>query len=108
MKRFVDFLLLVLAIVVSLLAAGCGAASTGGGTAQLTVSAPAGADVLAPGVWKCPQDLTGASFVGSTEDRTYYLPDCHQVEIIESENRICFATSEAARDYGYTPCGRCP
>jgi hypothetical protein len=71
-------------------------------------SAPSGTEILAPGVWKCPDDLTGALFFGSTEGETYYLPDCSQVDKIEDEHRICFATSDAARAYGYTPCGRCP
>jgi hypothetical protein len=115
MKRFPGLTLLGLAVIVLLFVPGCGTTPKADGAAGSSPTAaptegspPPGAEILAPGVWKCPDDLTGALFFGSAEGSTYYLPDCSQLDKIEAETRICFATSDAARAYGYGPCGRCP
>jgi hypothetical protein len=115
MKPLLSFALVGLATIALLTVAGCGTVPTPGGTVQadptLPPSGPKGltsAETLAPGVWKCPTELTGALFVGSLEGETYYFPDCYQADNIMAENRICFATSDAARAYGYGPCNRCP
>lgn len=115
MKRFPGWGLFGPSAIILLFLAGCGTAPKMDGTAGPSPtpaptegSAPPEAEILAPGVWKCPDDLTGALFFGSAEGKTYFLPDCSQLDQIEDENRICFATSDAARAYGYAPCGRCP
>jgi hypothetical protein len=115
MRHIPGLALLSLAVIVLLFVLGCGttpkadgAVGPGPTPTPTEGSAPPGAEILAPGVWKCPDDLTGALFFGSTEDEMYYLPDCSQLDKIEDENRICFATSDAARACGYAPCGRCP
>jgi len=78
-------------------------------TATLQVGPPPGADILTgfPGVWKCPLELTGAAFVGSIESDKYHYPSCRFVSKIKSENRICFASKDAAKAFGYVPCGSC-
>jgi hypothetical protein len=77
-------------------------------TSSPTAPIPPDAEMLAAGVWNCPDDLAGAAFVGSTEAETYYFPDCTQAVIIDASVRICFASADAARDYGYRPCNHCP
>ena len=68
---------------------------------------PAGAEVLAEGVWRCPQGADGASYVGSAKSDKFHLPHCQWAEKIKEENRICFASREAALAYGYVACKVC-
>lgn len=102
-----SFLPYTLAALMLLSLAACGPAPAAT-IPPATVSLPAGAEMLAPGVWNCPDDLAGAAFVGNSEAHTYYFPDCTQAATIEAAVRICFATFDAARDYGYRPCNHCP
>lgn len=113
MKRISVLALIGLATITLLSLWGCGASPPPAGTAPPATTPapqepPPGAEILAPGVWKCPDDLTGALYVSSVDGDTYYKLDCGQAQRLETEDRICFATSDAARDYGYGPCGSCP
>jgi len=69
--------------------------------------APPAGDYLAPGVWRCPNSVEGAAYVGSAESDKFHYISCRHAENIEPGNRICFASREAAVNYGYVPCGVC-
>jgi len=62
---------------------------------------------IAPGVWRCPTDMTGAAYVGSIESDKFHKLDCRHVSTINAENRICFESRDAAIAYNRTPCGTC-
>lgn len=79
------------------------AASRPGGTPP----ARAPRDGLASGVWKCPDGVRGARFVGSLTSRKYHSPECGWARRIAPENRLCFESQEAAHDFGYQPCAIC-
>ncbi|MBN1487007.1 MAG: hypothetical protein JW981_05145 [Anaerolineae bacterium] len=64
-------------------------------------------DFLAPGVWKCPVSLEDAACIGSDDRDKFHLAGCRWAENIKPENRICFASREAALAYDYKPCGTC-
>jgi hypothetical protein len=68
---------------------------------------PPGSEVLADGVWRCPSNTDGAAYVGSKESDKFHYLDCRWAKEIKDENRICFATRDAAVAYGYVPCGVC-
>lgn len=110
MRRRIGWACVGILTLVLLCVAGCGSAPTA--QPEPTPAAgdvvPAEAEVLGAGVWRCPEDLSGALFVGSVQGKTYYFPDCGQAAKILAEDRICFATSDAARAYGYGPCNSCP
>jgi len=76
-------------------------------TATAQAVSPPRADVLAPGVWRCPLETANAAFVGSIESDKYHYKSCSSASRIKGENRICFASVDAARAFGYVPCGRC-
>jgi len=69
--------------------------------------APPAGDYLAPGVWRCPSSVEGAAYVGSAESDKFHYIWCRHAEKIDPGNRICFASREAAVNYGYAPCGVC-
>jgi hypothetical protein len=114
MKRIPGLARAILAIVTVLFLPGCSTIlspadpSTPAISTEAPPGPPPGAEILAAGVWMCPEDLAGAMLIGSIEGDTYYWPDCGQARNIELEARICFATADAARAYGYRPCGTCP
>jgi len=58
-------------------------------------------------VWRCPEDTTGARYVGSGKSDKFHEPDCQWAEKIKDQNRICFASKSAALAYGYVPCAVC-
>jgi hypothetical protein len=60
-----------------------------------------------PGVWPCSQVDRKAQFVGSITSRKYHSAECGWVRRIAPKNRLCFASQEAARDFGYSPCAIC-
>ena len=64
-------------------------------------------DGLASGVWKCPAGVQSARFVGSLTSRKYHSPECGWARRIAPENRLCFDSHQAARAFGYSPCGIC-
>lgn len=68
---------------------------------------PPGSEILADGVWRCPSSTDGAAYVGSAESDKFHYLGCRWAEKIKDENRICFASRNAAIDYGYVPCGVC-
>ena len=70
---------------------------------------PRGQRGPAQGVWRCPEEeeKDGAAYVGSTQSWIYHHPDCHYVDKIQSTNRLCFATGEAARHDGRLACRVC-
>ncbi|MBN1935552.1 MAG: hypothetical protein JW934_12865 [Anaerolineae bacterium] len=70
-------------------------------------SLPPGTDILADGVWKCPNNTSGASYVGSDQSDKFHYLSCRWADKIKDENRICFASRAAAVAYGYAPCGVC-
>lgn len=72
-----------------------------------TLPARAPRDGLASGVWKCPDGVRGARFVGSLTSRKYHSPECGWARRIAPENRLCFDSQESARDFGYLPCAIC-
>jgi hypothetical protein len=72
-----------------------------------TLPARARRGALAAGVWKCPDGYGGARFVGSITSRKYHSPECGWARRIAPENRLCFASPEAAQAFGYRPCGIC-
>ena len=69
--------------------------------------APPAGDYLADGVWRCPGSMEGAAYVGSDKSDKFHYISCRHAKKIEPENRICFASREAAVNYGYAPCGVC-
>ncbi|MDO4544735.1 MAG: MBL fold metallo-hydrolase [Bacillota bacterium] len=46
-----------------------------------------------------------AAYIGNLNSKKYHLPTCGGLP--KEENRIYFATIEAAKDAGYEPCGNC-
>jgi methylphosphotriester-DNA--protein-cysteine methyltransferase len=68
---------------------------------------PPVSNFLAEGVWQCPDDTTGASFVGSDKSNKFHYLSCEWAKNIKDLNRICFASRDAALAYGYVPCGVC-
>ena len=74
-------------------------------TATTVFQPPSG--YLAPGVWKCPDTTAGAAYVGSDQSDKFHYPSCRWAAKIASHNRLCFASREAATNYGYAPCGTC-
>lgn len=68
---------------------------------------PADAEILAEGVWRCPQSIEGAAYVGSAQSDKFHHPHCQWAEKIKAENRLCFLSREAALAYGYVPCKVC-
>jgi hypothetical protein len=70
-------------------------------------SPPQGAETLAPGVWKCPGDVTGSPLVGSTQSSRYHYGSCRWAQAIHVDHRLCFTSAQAAQAYGYTPCSTC-
>jgi len=69
--------------------------------------APPGSEILAAGVWRCPENTVGAVFVGSIQSDKFHYPGCRWAGKIKGENRICFASRDAAAAYAYLPCGTC-
>ena len=55
------------------------------------------------------QDRVIASVIrlGSLTSRRYHAPECGWARHIAPENRVCFDSSQAARTFGYRPCGIC-
>jgi len=72
-----------------------------------TSTIPGLAEMLDPGVWKCPDRTTAAQLLGSIEGHTYHRPSCRWAKNIRDENRICFANIQTAEDRGYNPCSTC-
>lgn len=69
--------------------------------------APPGSEVLADGVWRCPNSTAGAAYVGSYKSDKFHDPNCRWAKKIKDENRVCFAGRSAAIAYGYVACGTC-
>lgn len=65
------------------------------------------AGALAPGVWLCPAGTDEAQVVGSIHSRKYHTLGCRWADDVKPQNRVCFASSQAARAYGYEPCRVC-
>lgn len=51
---------------------------------------------------------SGVAVVGSRSGTKYHLPDCPGALQMKKENRIEFASIEAAEAAGYEPAGNCP
>jgi len=49
-----------------------------------------------------------AAVVGSRSGTKYHLPDCPGAQQMNPENRVAFATVEAAKAAGYGPAANCP
>jgi hypothetical protein len=69
--------------------------------------APPGSEILADGVWRCPNNTDGAAYVGSDQSDKFHYISCRWAEKIKDENRICFASKSAAIAYRYVACGTC-
>jgi hypothetical protein len=69
-------------------------------------SVPVVRDYIGPGMWRCPDSLEGAAYVGSSTKKFHY-PNCSSVKQIAPHNRVCFESRDAAINAGYTPCGNC-
>lgn len=54
------------------------------------------------------QNSRNTPVVGSKSGTKYHLPDCPGARQMKPENRIEFASIEAARAAGYSPAGNCP
>lgn len=75
--------------------------------ASAAAGPPAGAKILKRGVWKCPDELTGAAYAGSKKSKVFHHLSCPSVNDIKASNRICYANRAAAVKYGKRPCKRC-
>ncbi|RPJ55052.1 MAG: SH3 domain-containing protein, partial [Dehalococcoidia bacterium] len=71
------------------------------------VGPPPGSEILADGVWRCPNNTAGAAYVGSDKSDKFHYLNCSQAQKIKDENRICFSSKSAAIAYKYIPCGVC-
>lgn len=80
-------------------------------TAAVPVTALAGAAVGAFSTSEAPQGAVGQGtmpYVGSRSGKVYYLSTCKSANRIKPENRIYFASAEAAKAAGRTPAANCP
>lgn len=50
-----------------------------------------------------PESANGCTFVGSKKSNKYHRPSSRCAKQIKSENRLCFASLEAATAKGYLP-----
>jgi hypothetical protein len=64
-------------------------------------------DFLATGVWRCPDGLSGASYVGSVASDVFHTPECISVSRIATRTRVCYESREATVEYGKRPCEQC-
>ncbi len=70
----------------------------GGGPAAVGVADVSGAPPSIP---------AGGEVVASKNGAKYYLPWCGGVKLIKEDNKVWFATREAAEAAGYTPAANC-
>lgn len=52
--------------------------------------------------------VSSGEYVASRNGSSYHLPTCSGAKQIKEENKIWFASEEAARAAGYKPAGNCP
>ena len=64
-------------------------------------------DFLATGVWRCPDGLSGASYVGSVASDVFHSPGCISASRIATRTRVCYESREASIAYGKRPCEQC-
>lgn len=57
--------------------------------------------------WYCPITLEGAAYVGAVGSDKFHTLSCRHVRTIAPENRICFASREAAIADNRIPCKHC-
>ena len=62
---------------------------------------------IASGVWRCPDVLTDAVYIGSIASAKFHYLDCYHAKRIIATNRLCFIDRDAAIEFGYLPCGTC-
>ncbi len=48
------------------------------------------------------------AYIASKNGKAYYLPSCSGVARIKEENKVYFATKQAAEAAGYAPAATCP
>ncbi|HYF29320.1 MAG TPA: Ada metal-binding domain-containing protein [Candidatus Paceibacterota bacterium] len=51
---------------------------------------------------------TSGTYVASKSGTKYHLPSCSGAKRIKEENKVWFATKEAAEAAGYAPAANCP
>ncbi len=61
----------------------------------------------APQIAHCPASETDAAYLGSETSDKFHRLTCRYAQTIAAENRLCFASREAAINHGYVPCGIC-
>ncbi len=61
--------------------------------------------VVTPGTILTPKE---GKYVASKSGKKYYLPSCSGAKRIKEENKVWFATLEAAQASGRTPAANCP
>ncbi|MBI2046136.1 MAG: hypothetical protein HYT28_01825 [Parcubacteria group bacterium] len=84
------------------------AAVMSGGALDVVAAIPARQDLAESE--KQTQEKTlasGGNFVGSKNGTTYHFPWCSGATRIKEENKVWFATKEAAERAGYHPAGNC-
>jgi len=54
-----------------------------------------------------PQSDGPHNYIASKNGSKYYLPTCAAVKRITEANRVYFATTQEAKDAGYTPAANC-
>ena len=58
-------------------------------------------------MWRCPGDTGGAAYVGSLQSDKFHYQSCRWAKEIANDNRVCFASREAAVGFGYVACKVC-
>jgi hypothetical protein len=61
----------------------------------------------APQIEHCPVSEKDATYLGSETSDKFHRLTCRYAQTIAAENRLCFASREAAINQGYVPCGIC-
>ena len=64
--------------------------------------------VPAPQAKAATEKAAGGELVGSKSGTKYHLPTCPGAKQIKAENKIFFASREAAEAAGYKPAANCP
>lgn len=109
----------ILIVLVGIISFGLGRLSM----ESVAMSAPAGAIVALPESFidnsdpatsvmnmtsESPKKSETGQFVASRSGSRYHLPECPSAQQIKEENKIYFATADAAEAAGYTKAANCP
>lgn len=109
----------ILIVLVGIISFGLGRLSVG----DVAVLTPAGAIMALPDSFvddadsaagamnaavSSPETQSTGRFVASRSGSRYHLPECPSAQQIKEENKIYFATADAAEAAGYTKAANCP